>query len=94
MVNAIDSKQKRDGVIYKKCREVVQEIYSTIISIIDEAKKKDVPIRNDADVLQATLASGSKSLADQIRELAKLKDEGLLTEDEFNQKKRDLLDIR
>jgi hypothetical protein len=36
-------------------------------------------------------ASGSTSIPDQIEALARLKDQGVLSEEEFAEKKRDLL---
>ena len=34
----------------------------------------------------------NKNVASELRELASLKDDGIITEDEFNKKKRELLD--
>ena len=37
-------------------------------------------------------AESNKSVTDQLRELAKLRDDGIITENEFNEKKKQLLD--
>ncbi len=84
MITLIDGEVKRDSHVYKKHMASAQEIYSAIISIINSSKT-DVHLTTDSLI--------SKSAPDEIRELAKLKEEGLLTEDEFNKKKKALLNI-
>jgi len=49
-------------------------------------------VRTSEIIKSQTSINDQKSVADQIRELAKLKDEGLLTEEEFSVKKKQLLD--
>ena len=39
-----------------------------------------------------SISENKVSISDQIRELAKLKDEGIITEQEFSNKKKQLLD--
>ena len=46
-----------------------------------------------ADAVQPNAARSALSVADEIRELAKLRDEGILTEEEFTSKKRMLLGL-
>lgn len=84
MITLINSDTKRDSDVYKNCMASAQGIYSTIISILNSSKP-------DKQIITDSL--GSTSFSDQIRELAKLKEEGLLTEDEFNKKKKALLNL-
>jgi len=84
MITLIAGKTKRDSVDYINCMASAQGIYSTIISILNSSKP-------DKQIITDSL--GSTSISDQIRELAKLKEEGLLTEDEFNKKKKALLNL-
>jgi hypothetical protein len=48
-------------------------------------------IKRQRLVQQSTKADSSKAITEQIKELAKLKDDGILTEDEYDAKKRELL---
>ncbi len=84
MITLINSDTKRDGLFYKNCMASAQEIYSTIVSVLNSGKTSKQTLSESID---------SESVSDQIRELAKLKGEGLLTEEEFNKKKKALLNI-
>lgn len=84
MIVLIKSDIQRNSFLYKNCIASAQGIYSTIISILNSGKT-DNPV--------FTGSIGSTSVSDQIREFAKLKEEGLITEDEFNKKKKILLNI-
>jgi hypothetical protein len=83
LITLIDQEIKRDITVYKNCMSAAQEIYSTIISIIESNKK----------LLGDSTAEVTKSIANQIRDLGKLKEEGLITEEEFTAKKSKLLDL-
>ncbi len=50
-------------------------------------------LSGDANKPQAAQSSATASVADEIRQLAQLKDEGLITEEEFAAKKKQLLGI-
>lgn len=54
-------------------------------SIINAVKSSEL-IKNQIS------ANDQKSVTDQLRELAKLRDDGIITENEFNEKKKQLLD--
>jgi hypothetical protein len=84
MITLIQSVVKRSDLEYEELMNTAQDIYSTVISIIESNKK---------DIRDMTDSIGSKSVAVRIRELAKLKEEGLLTEEEFNKKKKELLNL-
>lgn len=84
MITLIKSDTKRDSAFYKNCLASAQGIYPTIVSILNSSKTSKQTLSESID---------SKSVSHQIRELAKLKEEGLLTEEEFNKKKKALLNI-
>ena len=54
-------------------------------SIVNAIKSSEI-IKNQVS------ANSQKSVTDQLRELAKLRDDGIITENEFNEKKKQLLD--
>lgn len=54
-------------------------------ALIEELMQK---IEQNANVITSQI-----SIADEIRKFAELKDQGLITEDEFNKKKKDLLGL-
>ena len=64
----------------------IKDIFSIIIDIVDKnvAQKKSTPV--------SPLLS-SASVADELAKLAKLKDAGILSEEEFNAQKSKLLNL-
>lgn len=97
MITLINIATKRDSVNYKNNMESAQGIYSTIISIINSGKIENQSnlvdtgkLSDENRVLESKI---SGSLSDQIKELAKLKEEGLITEEEFTKKKKKILNI-
>lgn len=81
--NAAD-KMHYDGLM----REVsgIKEIFSIIIDIVD----KNVIVQKATPLLQNV---SSNSVADELEKLAKLRDSGILTEEEFNTQKSKLLNL-
>lgn len=49
-------------------------------------------VRSSELIKNQVSANSQKSVTDQLRELAKLRDDGIITENEFNEKKKQLLD--
>lgn len=69
------------------------DAYNIFIELMPEKAFEIVSaIKANAILNKVVNESKSSSITDQIRELAKLKDEGILTEEEFNNKKKELLD--
>ena len=62
----------------------IKDIFSIIIDIVD----KNLARQKTAQVVQPTSTS---SVADELMKLAKLKDAGVLSEEEFNTQKNKLL---
>ena len=48
---------------------------------------------NEAPVEESADSRGSQSYSDEIEELSRLKNEGMITEDEYNAKKKQILGL-
>ena len=77
-----------------KAEDLLEIIRSGMQSISKSAPSKQQK-RYSSELLESkeyTIPSGQPiSIADEIRKLAKLKEEGILTEEEFKQMKQDLI---
>ena len=69
---------KKDSPEYHTIFVLAQEIYSTIVSAIDSCKKIET-------------ATNSQSVSNKIKELVQLKDQQLITENEFESKRAEIL---
>jgi ribosomal protein L37AE/L43A len=78
-VNFITSSTKKDGMIYKSMIKDAQECLSTLQVICDQQKQQD------------NKSSGTN--ADEIRKYKELLDDGIITKEEFEAKKKELLNI-
>lgn len=76
----ITQEVNRDSDFYKKMWAIAQEVHSTITSIIQTTNH----IANDT--------SNQENVLSQIQMLSGLKDQGIITEEEFSKKKAELLD--
>jgi hypothetical protein len=91
----------RSTILYfKDVNNKEQKLVFTFLShekIIELLQENSVDIKNtktNNEILSKQIATNSSpSLAYQIRELGKLRDEGLITEREFQQKKKQLLNL-
>ena len=73
---------KTDGLIYKSAKETAQNILSKLELITKNQSSDNLPKE-----------SQSLTIADQLRDLKSLLDDQIITEDEFNQKKKELLGL-
>lgn len=79
-------------------RRALRELFDELVRVADQAGKMIRQVADDAAKWGGPLGgSGSASVPDAsafaaIRELGKLRDEGLITEDEFQVKKAQLLE--
>lgn len=83
----LETKNYADSVHYENLmKEVsdIKDIFSIIIDIVD----KNLSLKKSAIVNQPQVPA---SIADELMKLAKLKESGILTEDEFNKQKAKLL---
>ena len=74
-VNIIFTKTERCSLEYKNAFQSAQEIYSTIISIINSTKQNQ------------------RDESDQLRKYKKLLDDGIISQEEFEFKKKELLGL-
>lgn len=79
VLNEIDTTDAFFGKIYKQCLEQANRIVDMVSVIIDEVDKHETP------------AHSTSSIADELKKLADLKKEGILTEYEFQAQKNALL---
>ena len=80
-VNFIETETKKDGIIYKSVFPMAQEALS-ILSVITKSTVQ--PDENSAAV---------SSSADEIMKFKQLLDKGIITQEEFEQKKKQLLGL-
>lgn len=78
-INFIESKTKKSGLIYKAIAEQAQECLSVFQLICDKQNSQE--------------NSNQASTADEIRKFKELFDEGIITKEEFDQKKKELLGL-
>ncbi len=83
LVNLIISETKKDSFIYKTAYSSAQNIMS-VLQII---------CANKQSTNQRTTVMPSMSFADEIIKYKQLFDQGIITQEEFNEKKRQLLDL-
>ena len=69
------------------------DAYQIFNDLIPEKEHNIVSAIKSSEIIKTQIkAESQKSISDQLRELAKLRDEGIVTEKEFNEKKKQLLD--
>lgn len=83
-INFITTPTKKDGFVFKTIYKEAHECLSVLQLICNEQEKDDSPIINN---IQAN------SNADEIKKYKSLLDEGILTQEEFDAKKKELLGI-
>jgi hypothetical protein len=71
-----------DDNAFQRFNDLIPEKEFSIVNAI----KSSVIIKNQGN------ANSQRNVTDQLRELAKLRDDGIITENEFNEKKKQLLD--
>jgi putative oligomerization/nucleic acid binding protein len=73
-----------DGQIDALPKDKAEQLFTTITQEIDRAKKA-------AALPSTTIVNQQISLADELTKLAKLKEQGIISEEEFTKMKQDLL---
>ncbi len=82
-----------DGNKVRKSIFLEYKDYQTLLDLIPQKDYNVVSAIKTSSLVQSVKnKEKAKTILDQIRELAKLKDEGILTEQEFSDKKKVLLD--
>lgn len=98
MDSMIDGEDDQGGIIEAIPKDKAQDLLEIIRSGMQEqSNRKSAPSKNQmhSELLESKQYSVSSnqpaSIADEIRKLANLKEEGIITEGEFRQMKQDLL---
>ncbi len=84
----LETKKEADRLQYESLmKEVsgIKDIFSIILDMVD----KNIAMQKNSPVIQ----QNSNSVADELAKLAKLKESGVLTEEEFNAQKAKLLSL-
>src|SRR5829696_8129050 len=97
MDSIIDGEDDQGGIIEAIHKDKAQDLLEIIRSGMQEqSNRKFPPSKNQqpnelAESKDTVPRNQSLSIADEIRKIAKLKDEGIITEEEFKQMKQDLI---
>lgn len=97
LIPIITAPVDRNSNDYKKGVETAEKIVTALAYIQNiqpaEAVSYEVPPadNNDAVYAESTASAGQQTAEDTMRQLAELKDEGIISEDEYNQKRIEIL---
>lgn len=84
-VNLIDTDFKKDGMLYRIASKNIQDILSKFQIILDEIEQEKSMNKNSEQNLN--------SVADEIKKFKDLLDMGAITEEEYEKKKKELLNL-
>ena len=87
----LKTKKEADRKLYETYLKNANQAKDVLSVIIDDAKQASVPIAQP--ITQPVVAPTSSSVADELAKLAKLKADGILTEEEFQAQKSKLLGL-
>ena len=87
----LKTKEDADRKLYEKYVKNANQAKDVLSVIIDNAKQASTPIAQP--IAQPVVAPASSSVADELAKLAKLKADGILTDEEFQAQKSKLLGL-
>ena len=87
----LKTKEEADRKLYEKYVKNANQAKDVLSVIIDDAKQASAPIAQP--ITQSVVAPASSSVADELAKLAKLKADGILTDEEFQAQKSKLLGL-
>ena len=87
----LKTKEEADRKLYETYVQNANQAKDVLSVIIDDAKQASTPIAQP--ITQSVVAPASSSVADELAKLAKLKADGILTEEEFQAQKSKLLGL-
>lgn len=87
----LKTKEEADRKLYETYVQNANQAKDVLSVIIDDAKQASAPIAQP--ITQSVVAPASSSVADELAKLAKLKADGILTEEEFRVQKSKLLGL-
>lgn len=96
MDSIIEGEDDQTGIIEAIPKDKAEDLLEIIRSGMNDSRKSAPSKKNISSKLfepkvHTPLSNQSISIADELEKLAKLKQEGILTEEEFNQMKHDLI---
>ena len=79
--------------LFDKLKKVANDVVEKTNAFVEEQKLEEqlTGLTDDLQKAWTNVTAPKEDVADQIEKLAKLKESGALTEEEFNQKKAELL---
>ncbi len=87
----LKTKKEDDRKLYETYLKNANQAKDVLSVIIDDAKQASTPIAQP--ITQSVVAPASSSVADELAKLAKLKADGILTDEEFRVQKSKLLGL-
>ena len=87
----LKTKEEADRKLYETYVQNANQAKDVLSVIIDDAKQASAPIAKP--ITQSVVAPASSSVADELAKLAKLKADGILTDEEFRVQKSKLLGL-
>ena len=87
----LKTKEEADRKLYETYVQNANQAKDVLSVIIDDAKQASAPIAQP--ITQSVVAPASSSVADELAKLAKLKADGILTDEEFRAQKSKLLGL-
>ena len=87
----LKTKEEADRKLYETYLKNANQAKDVLSVIIDDAKQASAPIAQP--ITQSVVAPASSSVADELAKLAKLKADGILTDEEFRVQKSKLLGL-
>ena len=87
----LKTKEEADRKLYETYVQNANQAKDVLSVIIDDAKQASTPIAQP--ITQSVVAPASSSVADELAKLAKLKADGILTDEEFRVQKSKLLGL-
>ena len=87
----LKTKDEADRKLYETYVQNANQAKDVLSVIIDDAKQASAPIAQP--ITQSVVAPASSSVADELAKLAKLKADGILTDEEFQAQKSKLLGL-
>lgn len=82
-INLISQETNKEDLEYKNAMEFANNVYATITAIMN---KNETSIKTQKNVKQ-----NNDNFVEQLERLSKLKNDGMITDDEFNESKKQIL---
>ncbi len=85
-INIITAETQKDSKEYKEAMNFANDVYATITSIINNSEKSNINVGGKKDMEQ-----NNNDFIEQLERLSKLKENGVITQEEFEESKQKIL---